>query len=229
MCSVSAGYTSASRVLLVEDVDAMRMYLRLALEGQGVEVTEAANLGQARACLRSGSVFTSVLLDLELPDGHGLDFIPELPAHIPVTVMSADDSAETELRCQQAGCAAIIRKTGALRDLGQVIAKVERSAKRGPTLSPEELGLANDYLIYLAEARIELQHAGACCDFESVRRISHRLRGTAVHFGFNGIGVSAKAVGKAIASGRAGEIEAALDALTQCILEATGRLNVSEL
>ena len=166
MCSVSAGYTSASRVPLVEDVDAMRMYLRLALEGQGVEVTEAANLGQARACLRSGSVFTSVLLDLELPDGHGLDFIPELPAHIPVTVMSADDSAETELRCQQAGCAAIIRKTGALRDLGQVIAKVERSAKRGPTLSPEELGLANDYLIYLAEARIELQHAGACRDLE---------------------------------------------------------------
>lgn len=223
MCSQRAASTPASRILLVEDVDAMRMYIRLALEGHGFEVTEAADLGQARACLRSRSDFTSILLDLELPDGHGLDLIPELPTNIPVTVMSADDSAETESRCQQAGCTAIFSKNGKLRDLGRVIAEVERNPTKGPTALVEDVELAKDYLIYLAEARIELQHAGHCRDFEAIRRISHRLRGTAVHFGYNGIGGCAKVVGMAIASGKSGQIATALDALVEVLLEATGR------
>ncbi|MEP4147485.1 MAG: response regulator [Halioglobus sp.] len=223
MCSQHTGSTSASRILLVEDVDAMRMYIRLALEGHGFDVMEAADLGQARACLRSRSDFTSILLDLELPDGHGLDLISELPTNIPVIVMSADDSAETAARCQQAGCTAIFSKDGKLCDLGRLIADVERHPAEGPTASVVDAELAKDYLIYLAEARIELQHAGHCRDFESIRRISHRLRGTAVHFGYNGIGGCAKAVGLAIASGKSGQIATALDALVEVLLEATGR------
>ncbi|MEP0201344.1 MAG: response regulator [Halioglobus sp.] len=223
MCSQRTVSSPASRILLVEDVDAMRMYIRLALEGHGVEVTEAADLGQAKACLRSRSDFTSILLDLELPDGHGLDLLSDLKANIPVIVLSADDSAETESRCQQAGCAATFSKNGKLRDLGKVIAEVERVPAKGPTVPVEDVELAKDYLIYLSEARIELQHAGHCRDFEAVRRISHRLRGTAVHFGYNGIGGCAKAVGLAIASGNSGQIATALDALVDVLLEAVGR------
>ncbi|MEP1471022.1 MAG: response regulator [Halieaceae bacterium] len=208
---------------MVEDVDAMRMYLRLALEGHGFEVTEAADLEQARACLRSGASFTSILLDLELPDGHGLDLIPELPAHVPVAVMSADDSPETELRCQQAGCTAILRKNEKFRELGKVIAEIEKSPRRDSTLSTGELELAGDYLVYLTESRIELQHAANCHDFESVRRISHRLRGTAVHFGYNGISKGAKNVGLAIASGKTNEMHNSVDILIDSILQAVGR------
>jgi CheY-like chemotaxis protein len=106
------------RVLLVEDVNAMRLYLRLKLEGHGFAVTEASNLCEARNYLRAGNHPNSVLLDLELPDGHGLDIIRELPANVPVVALSADDSRETELQCRHAGCAAVLSKGEGLAQLG---------------------------------------------------------------------------------------------------------------
>ena len=48
-------------VLLVEDVEAMRLYLRYALERHGVQVLEAGDLETARQLLRSGPRPTSVL------------------------------------------------------------------------------------------------------------------------------------------------------------------------
>ena len=62
----------------------MRLYLRLILEKQGFEVKEAADLREARSYLHAGNRPTSVLLDLELPDGHGLDILRELPVGVPV-------------------------------------------------------------------------------------------------------------------------------------------------
>ena len=48
------GSAAARRVLLVEDVAAMRLYLRYALERHGVQVLEAGDLETARRLLGSG-------------------------------------------------------------------------------------------------------------------------------------------------------------------------------
>jgi DNA-binding response OmpR family regulator len=207
-------------VLLVEDVAAMRLYLRLALERTGAEVIEADSLEQARRSLRAGVRPTSVLLDLELPDGHGLDLMRELPSGVPVAALTADDSRETALRCREAGCAALLSKDERLADLGRVLTEIERRGGEAALAPGHDPALTRRYTAYLAEVRLELERARALRDFDRVRRIAHRLRGTAVHFGYAGIGASARLLGVALASGRTEQIAAAVDELGERLLDA---------
>ena len=207
-------------MLLVEDVAAMRLYLRLALERTGAEVIEADSLEQARRSLRAGVRPTSVLLDLELPDGHGLDLMRELPSGVPVAALTADDSRETALRCREAGCAALLSKDERLADLGRVLTEIERRGGEAALTPGHDPALTRRYTAYLAEVRLELERARALRDFDRVRRIAHRLRGTAVHFGYAGVGASARLLGVALASGRTEQIAAAVDALGERLLDA---------
>jgi CheY-like chemotaxis protein len=198
----------------------MRLYLRLALEGAGAEVMEAGNLQQARRCLRDGPRPTSVLLDLELPDGSGLDLLREVPSDVPVVALTADDSRETQLRCREAGCAALVCKGERLTHLWRVLDEIESDGCGGYFAPAQDPVLTRRYTSYLAESRLDLERVRALSDFDSVRRIAHRLRGTAVHFGYPGIGASARLVGVALASGRAEQISAALDVLGEQLLDA---------
>lgn len=207
-------------VLLVEDVSAMRLYLRLGLERHDAEVIEAGDLKTARRLLRAGAQPTSVLLDLELPDGNGLDLMNELPRGVPVAALTADDSRETVLRCREAGCALVLCKSSKLGDLGSILDAIERSPKTAPAPTGSEPELARQYLAYLAETRLDLQQAARQRDFSSARRIAHRLRGTAVHFGFPGIGAGARVLGNALASGSTEQIDTALDALVERLVAA---------
>jgi len=181
---------------------------------------EAANLEQARRRLRDGQRPTSVLLDLELPDGHGLDLLRELPSGVPVVALTADTSRETVLRCREAGCAAVVCKGERLTDLGRVLDAVESEGGDGSFAPAHDPALTRRYTSYLAESRLDLERVRALSDFDSIRRIVHRLRGTAVHFGYPGIGASARLVGVALATGRADQILAALDVLGEQLLDA---------
>jgi CheY-like chemotaxis protein len=210
----------ASRVLLVEDIAAMRMYLRLALERTGAHVMEAENLKQARSWLRDGARPTSVLLDMDLPDGHGLDLIRELPCGVPVVALTADDSRETALRCRDAGCAAVLFKGERLADLGRVLTEIECGSGEFAFAPVHDPVLTRRYITFLAEAHLDLGRRRARGDFDSVRRIAHRLSGTAVHFGYAGIGASARLLGTAIASGQPEQISAAVSMLAERLLDA---------
>lgn len=181
---------------------------------------EAGNLQQARRCLRDGPRPTSVLLDLELPDGSGLDLLREVPSDVPVVALTADDSRETQLRCREAGCAALVGKGMRLTHLWRVLDEVESASSEGCFAPAHDPALTHRYTSYLAESRLDLERVRALGDFDSVRRIAHRLRGTAVHFGYPGIGASARLVGVALASGRTDQISAALDVLGEQLLDA---------
>jgi two-component system KDP operon response regulator KdpE len=73
------------RILLVEDNDLNRVLVRTVLArsdhqvAQHVSLVDAVDLAAARAELATTS-FDVVLLDMHLPDGHGLDLAQELTA-----------------------------------------------------------------------------------------------------------------------------------------------------
>lgn len=221
MRSAAPDATARRRVLLVEDVDAMRLYLRLVLEKQGFEVKEAANLREARSYLRAGNLPTCVLLDLELPDGHGLDILPELPHGVPVVALSGDESRETELQCRHAGCSAVLSKSMQLGNLGRLMTDVEDHSRECTVSTVHEPELARQYNTYLAKTRVELQRARERSDLETVRQVAHRLKGTAIHFGYSGIGASARILGDMLASGDAGRIQSTLEELIGRLTDAT--------
>jgi len=193
----------------------MRLYLGFALERHGVQISEAGDLSTARQLLRTGLRPTSVLLDLELPDGNGLELIPDIPHGTPVAALTGDDSSETARRCREAGCRLVLSKSNKLGDIGKVLEKIEQDWQMQPLPARHEPGLADRYFNYLVETLRELQQAASISDLGSVRRIGHRLRGTAVHFGYGSIGACAGELGKAIASGNTGVIDSTLETLME--------------
>lgn len=110
------------RLLLVEDDASIRRFVRLALRPLAVDVVEAATLASAREALATAA-FSIVLTDLMLPDGNGLDLLPDAQAGAPggarVLVMSAGVSPAVRERAFRLGAWQVLDKpvpVGVLRD-----------------------------------------------------------------------------------------------------------------
>ena len=84
-------------LLLVEDDDALGRGIRLALEGGGLRVTVCRTLAEGRRTLEDGA-FDLLILDVNLPDGNGLDFLRTLRRDhaTPVILLTAND-LETDI------------------------------------------------------------------------------------------------------------------------------------
>ena len=84
-------------ILIVEDDSPLSDGIKLALKGNDFVFSQASDIKTARAHIR-GKVFDLIILDLNLPDGNGLDFLRELRKHtlIPVIILTAND-LETDI------------------------------------------------------------------------------------------------------------------------------------
>jgi two-component system KDP operon response regulator KdpE len=91
-------------VLIVEDEQAIRRFLRSALEGDGLRVYEAETLqrGLLEAATRKPDL---VILDLGLPDGDGIEFIRDFRqwSQVPVIVLSARAEETDKITALDAG------------------------------------------------------------------------------------------------------------------------------
>jgi DNA-binding NarL/FixJ family response regulator len=76
--------SQAITILLVEDDAPTSWRLQDALAKAGFEVSAAATLTEARACLTKGGPRV-LLTDLQLPDGHGVELIRETRQRFPET------------------------------------------------------------------------------------------------------------------------------------------------
>src|SRR3954454_7013832 len=83
-------------VLIVDDDPAPRRLVRLSLEVEGAEVVDADSVTEARGHLRQA--FDAFVLDRELPDGDGLDLLPDrdrFQPGVPIVFFSnAEDHSE---------------------------------------------------------------------------------------------------------------------------------------
>lgn len=211
-------YNNSCRCLIVEDVAAMRALLRAILEDTGCEIMEAESLQAARQTLRSHDTrgLDFAVLDIDLPDGNGLELIPELGGDVRVIALTAYETRETHLRCLSMGCEAVLSKGGQLADLRKLLMRPDVPKKTVQRQNPDHGDL---YFRYLADTRQELEEARRKADLLSVRRIAHRLRGTAIHFGHPGIGRFARSVTAALAAGQLGQVEAQTSALSASIAD----------
>lgn len=207
------------RCLLVEDVAAMRALLRLVLQDTCFELIESESVRDARQILRASakSPFDFAVLDLELPDGSGLDLMPEIGGNTRVIALTADETRETRLQCLAAGCDAVLSKSGQLSELKSLLLAPKAREPWAQATNPD---FRESYIAYLAETRPELQEAFDQADFRAVRRIAHRLRGTAVHFGHPGISRAAKSVSDTLAKGCPDQVTAETSSLIAGIAEA---------
>ncbi len=86
-----------NHLLLIEDDHTLAQGIRLALLSDTLSVAVAPSLAEARAAL-SEREFQLLLLDVNLPDGNGLDFLTGLrrTSSVPVILLTANDM-ETDI------------------------------------------------------------------------------------------------------------------------------------
>ena len=129
------------RILLIEDDQALGRGIALALAGEGREIRVAATLAQGRAALGEEE-YALVLLDLNLPDGNGLDFLTALrrTSGVPVLILTANDLESDQVAGLELGADDYMTKPFATEEL---LARIRALARRQGEVRTELLTYAD--------------------------------------------------------------------------------------
>ena len=116
-------------MLIVEDGEVLRKHLARLFVREGYLVTTAGSRAEALGELAQAR-FATLLLDIKLPDGDGLDLLAALdeerrPHH--TVVMTAFSTVENETRAQQLGVSQVLPKP---LDLKRLISAVRGKKRR---------------------------------------------------------------------------------------------------
>ncbi|GBF50086.1 transcriptional regulatory protein, C-terminal domain protein [Leptospira ryugenii] len=118
-------------ILIVDDELAIRKMLRIALEAKGYTTIEALNKKDAieKAVLHSPRL---ILLDLQLPDGSGLEVVKEIRSMVitPIIVLSVIDSEQSKIELLDAGADDYIVKPFSM---GELLARIRTALRRIPS------------------------------------------------------------------------------------------------
>ena len=115
--------------LVLEDEREIRQFVRVSLEAEGWQVSEAptAKQGLVEAGTRRPDL---VVLDLGLPDGDGVDFLRDLRgwSTVPVIVLSARSDENDKIAALDAGADDYLTKPFGV---GELMARVRVALRRG--------------------------------------------------------------------------------------------------
>lgn len=101
-----------TQVLVVDDADAIRVFLRVIFQAEGFEVYQAASADEAMAVLTDEAI-DMMTLDLGLPDRDGLDFLSDVREaypDLPVMVLSVRNDKTSRNKAKQLGVQHYLRK-----------------------------------------------------------------------------------------------------------------------
>ncbi|KRB85846.1 nitrogen regulation protein NR(I) [Sphingomonas sp. Root710] len=129
------------RVLVVDDDGAIRTVVREALRRAGYVVETAASVAEQRRLFASFDPQVLVT-DVVLPDGNGLDIIPEVLERnpgLPIIVLSAQNTFTTALRATEQGAFDYLPKPFDLGELTRAVADAlaARAASGSAVRDPE--------------------------------------------------------------------------------------------
>ena len=150
------------KVLVVEDEVEIRRFIRLSLQAEALDVSEADSVH--RGLIEAGTRRPDlVVLDLGLPDGDGIDFIRGLRtwSEIPIIVLSARTMEADKIAALDAGADDYLVKPFGT---GELLARVRAQLRRHPRANADVQSM-----LEFGDVRIDL-----------VRRIVER-GGAALH------------------------------------------------
>ena len=140
-----------ANILVIEDDNALREGIALALKAQGT-VIPCPTLAAARAAMAEMAM-DLLLLDINLPDGSGLDFCREVrrESRVPVIFLTANDTELDEVMGFESGGDDYITKPFSLAVLR---ARVEAALRRSRTV-PDAPVRFGDLTLNFRELRFE--------------------------------------------------------------------------
>src|SRR6476646_3545708 len=117
--------TENHRVLIIDDERPVLMTVEALLKRHGYHVDAAATALQGLKLLKSNSP-SLVLLDLQLPDGHGLEMLDQIKTELPkaqVIILTAHDSLHNAIESIKRGAYHFISKPYAPEELLSLVEK----------------------------------------------------------------------------------------------------------
>ena len=142
---------ATTKVLVIEDEAEIRRFVRLSLQGENLEVSEAD--GVRRGLIEAGTRRPDlVVLDLGLPDGDGIEFIRGLRAwsQIPIIVLSARTNESDKIAALDAGADDYLVKPFGT---GELLARVRAQLRRHPRADADVASV-----LEFGDVRIDLAH-----------------------------------------------------------------------
>jgi two-component system phosphate regulon response regulator PhoB len=129
----SPGQAASFRVLVVEDTASVAELIRHSLESEGLDVEVVATLGDARSWLAT-DVADVVVLDIELPDGSGLDLLRDRTAgaDVPVVILSGRHGEMDRVGGLELGAEDYVVKPFFPRELATRVRRAAARASRLP-------------------------------------------------------------------------------------------------
>ena len=201
------------RVLVVDDVEDLRLLLRGRVEATGAEVVEAAD-GRAALAQFAATAPDLVLMDMHMPVMDGREAVRRLResgATVPVYACSADVMDADVAAFLGVGCDGTLGKPIDLAELHAVLARhlapapadsaaptptgdADAGLYPTPAVDPLTAALAKvreRFVQQAPEERMALATALEADDRASLTQLAHRLKGSAGTFGFDAISAAA--------------------------------------
>jgi two-component system KDP operon response regulator KdpE len=129
---------NTSHVLIIEDEAQIRRFVRLALEASDYGITEAATLQEGM--LKAGTQHPDlIILDLNLPDGDGVDLVKAVRhwSDVPILILSARLQDTDKIHALDSGADDYLSKPFSVGELtARVRALLRRKARTGENASP---------------------------------------------------------------------------------------------
>jgi len=119
---------SKSKVLIVDDEQAIRRFLRISLEAEGYDVVDAET-GKAAVAMAATHVPELVILDLGLPDMDGTQVLAQLRqwSSVPVIILTVRDAEKEKVKLLDAGADDYLTKPFSVPEL---LARVRVALRR---------------------------------------------------------------------------------------------------
>src|SRR5688572_9694667 len=113
-------FMKTSRILIVEDESSLRTALFRMLDRKGYNVITANRIEEAKVVIQGDASVDLALIDLNLPDGDGIEFMDTLKKIHPnceVIILTGHGSIETAIKATQKGAFHFVTKPFGIDEL----------------------------------------------------------------------------------------------------------------
>jgi two-component system KDP operon response regulator KdpE len=145
-------------VLVIDDEPQMRKFVRIALTTHGYRVVEAAS---AEEGIRQASTYTPdlVLLDLGLPDDHGMEVTRRVRewSPVPIVIISARGQEESKVAALDGGADDYVTKPFGAAELMARVRVALRHAARGTESASPILAIGKDVRVDLSKRLVQVR------------------------------------------------------------------------
>ena len=157
-----------TRVLILDDESTLRTALFRLLDRKGYQVVTAQRLDEARSFMSPEKPFDLAIVDMNLPDGNGLDLISEIKAMSPgtqVIVLTGFATIDTAIQATQKGAYHFLTKPFNVEELMSLLEKAlsHKTLEQENKQLRSELGSRYQFTQIIGESEGIVDRTGRTC------------------------------------------------------------------